>query len=94
LEKRTFSLPPAQERYIDNAVATGLYQSGDDVLLAGLDALQAHDELVEDWLRDSVVPVCDVMRSDPARGIPADQAFAIIRARHADRMKNTFALQD
>jgi hypothetical protein len=34
-----------------------------------------------------VVAVCDAMQSQPDRAIPAEQVFATIRARHADRLK-------
>ena len=86
-EKRTFSLPAEQAGYIDSLVATGSYASGSEVVRAGLRALQERDAAVEKWLREEVVSVCDAMQSDPGRAIPAEQAFATIRARHADRLK-------
>ena len=86
-DKRTFSLPVEQSSYIDTLVASGTYASGSEVVRAGLRALQERDAAVEKWLRDEVVEVCDAMRSDPSRAIPAEQVFATIRARHADRLK-------
>src|ERR1700729_1734176 len=86
-EKRTFSLPAEQAGYIDTLVASGAYASGSEVVRAGLRALQERDAAVEKWLRQEVVDVCDAMRDDPSRGIPAEQVFATIRARHADRLK-------
>jgi antitoxin ParD1/3/4 len=86
-EKRTFSLPVEQAGYIDRLVATGSYASGSEVVRAGLRALQERDAAVEKWLLDEVVAVCDAMKSDPDRAIPAEQVFATIRARHADRLK-------
>ena len=50
-------------------------------------ALQERDAAVEKWLREEVVSVSDTMQSDPGRAIPAEQVFAAIRARHADRLK-------
>jgi len=85
-EKRTFSLPTEQAGYIDTLVASGSYASGSEVVRAGLRALQERDAAVEKWLREEVVSVCDAMQSDPGRAIPAEQVFAAIRARHADRL--------
>lgn len=85
--KRTFSLPVERADYIDNLVTGGAYASGSEVVRAGLRALQERDATVEKWLREEVVTVCDAMRSEPGRGIPAEQVFAAVRARHADRLK-------
>jgi len=86
-EKRTFSLPVEQAGYIDNLVASGTYASGSEVVRAGLRALQERDAAVEKWLLEEVVAVADSMQSNPGLAIPADQVFATIRARHADRLK-------
>jgi antitoxin ParD1/3/4 len=86
-EKRTFSLPAEQAGYIDSLVASGSYASGSEVVRAGLRALQERDAAVEKQLREEVVSVSYAMQSDPGRAIPAEQVFAAIRARHADRLK-------
>jgi len=86
-EKRSFSLPVEQADYIDNLVASGVYATSSEVIRAGLRALQERDAAVERWLRDEVAPVVTAMRVDPARGIPADEVFAEIRALHAKRVK-------
>ena len=86
-DKRTFSLPSEQTGYIDSLVASGAYASGSEVVRAGLRALQERDAAVEKWLREEVVTVCDAMEADPRRAIPAEQVFAAVRARHADRLK-------
>jgi antitoxin ParD1/3/4 len=85
-EKRTFSLPTEQAGYIDALVASGTFASGSEVIRAGLRALQERDAAVEKWLRDEVMEVCDAMQTNPGRALPADQVFATIRARHADRL--------
>lgn len=86
-EKRTFSLPSEQAGYIDTLVASGAYASGSEVVRAGLRALQERDAAVEKWLREEVVGVHDAMQADPGRAISAEQVFATVRARHADRMR-------
>ncbi|MSO76293.1 MAG: type II toxin-antitoxin system ParD family antitoxin [Alphaproteobacteria bacterium] len=86
-EKRTFSLPTEQAGYIDSLVASGAYASGSEVVRAGLRALLERDAAVEKWLREEVAGVYDAMRADPGRAISADQVFATVRARHADRVR-------
>lgn len=86
-EKRTFSLPTEQAGYIDSLVASGAYASGSEVVRAGLRALQERDAAVERWLREEVIGTHDAMQADPSRATAADQVFATLRARHADRLK-------
>ena len=86
-EKRTFSLPTEQAGYIDALVASGVYASGSEVVRAGLRALQERDGAVERWLREEVIGTHDAMQADPGRAVAADQVFAAVRARHADRSK-------
>ncbi|MDX3926958.1 MAG: type II toxin-antitoxin system ParD family antitoxin [Shinella sp.] len=82
VEKRTFSLPQEQSRYIDDLVASGTYASGSEVVRAGLRALQERDVAVERWLAQEVVPVAVAMQADPQRGIPLADVFDEIRRRH------------
>ena len=86
-QKRTFSLPAKQSKYIDAQVRAGHYASASEVVRAGLRALQERDASVEHWLRSEVVPAYDAMKADPQRGIPAEKVFAELRARHAGKRK-------
>ena len=88
VEKRSFSLPSEHAAFIDGLVASGAYASGSEVVRAGLRALQERDAAVERWLREEVAPVYDAMKAEPARGVPAAEAFARVRARHAERLKS------
>ena len=65
-------------------VAEGRYASASEVVQAGLEALQGFGVGIEHWLRTEVAPVCDAMRADPSRGIPAEQVFAALRARYKE----------
>jgi antitoxin ParD1/3/4 len=84
-EKRTFSLPNEQGRYIDRLVRTGTYASASEVIRAGLRALEERDAAVERWLRDEVTAAYDALEADPKRAIPAEKVFAAVRARHRAR---------
>jgi antitoxin ParD1/3/4 len=86
-EKRTFSLPTEQAKYIDKLVASGTYATASEVVRAGLRALQERDAAVERWLREDVLRVYDAMQADPGRAVSTDQVAATLRARHAERLK-------
>jgi antitoxin ParD1/3/4 len=96
-EDRTVSLPAEHADYIDALVASGAYATAEEVVSAGLLALQAaglvalqeRDGTIERWLREEVVPVAVAMRSDPDRAIPAEQVFADLRALQAQRSKHS-----
>ena len=81
--KRTFSLPAEQVRYIDSLVASGAYASANEVVRAGLRALQERDAAVERWLREEVAPVYDAMQADPERAVSGEHVMEALRARHA-----------
>jgi len=88
-QKRTFSLPPSQAKYIDKLVKSGGYASGSEVVRAGLRALKERDAAMEQWLREEVVPVYDAYQTDPSRGIPAEKVFDEIRRRHSARVRKS-----
>ena len=86
-EKRTFSLPAEQSKFIDDLVAAGNYATSSEVVRAGLRALQERDAAVERWLREEVVPVAAAMQADPDRDIPTKQVFDEIRSLHEQRKR-------
>jgi antitoxin ParD1/3/4 len=87
VQKRTFSLPAEHADFIDKLVGSGAYASGSEVIRAGLRALQERDAAVERWLREEVAPVYDAVEADPARLIPAEQAFAEVRKSIRQKVK-------
>jgi antitoxin ParD1/3/4 len=87
VQKRTFSLPAKQAKFIDTQVRTGTYASASEVVRAGLRALQERDAAIGRWLSSDVGPVYDAMKANPKRAISAKQAFAAVRAHHAAALK-------
>ena len=87
-EKRTFSLPSEQGRYIDRLVKSGTFASASEVVRAGLRALEERDDAVERWLKTEVVAAYDQLESDPKRAIPAKRAFTEVRALIGRRKKS------
>ena len=63
------SLSPDGASYIDRLVAEGRFASANDVLEAGLEALRDHDEAIERWLREDVVPVARELDENPSLGL-------------------------
>ena len=88
IEKRTISLPRDQAAFIDAKVSAGDYASASEVIRAGIRALKERDEAIERWLQNQVASSFDAMKADPARGVSIDDAFASVRARHAERLKD------
>ena len=86
-DKRTISLPADQASFIDAKVRAGEYASASEVVRAGLRALKERDDAVERWLRTEVAETYDAMKADPSRGVSIDDAFAQVRAHHAERLK-------
>ncbi len=87
VQKRTFSLPAKQARFIDSKVRAGTYASASEVVRAGLRALEERDAAIDSWLRSEVGPVYDAMKANPKRAISAKKAFAAVRARHAAKLR-------
>lgn len=88
-QKRTFSLPASQAKYIDKLVKSGGYVSGSEVVRAGLRALKERDEAMERWLREEVLPVYDAYEADPSRVVPAREVFSTLRRRHEARVRKS-----
>ena len=64
----------------------GDYASASEVR-AGIRALKERDEPVGRWLQHQAAQSFDAMKADPARSVSVDNAFASVRARHAERVK-------
>jgi antitoxin ParD1/3/4 len=81
--RRTISLPAEHAAFVDAKVASGDYASASEVVREGLRSLRARDEAIEHWLRGDVAQSYDRMRDEPARGVPAENAFKLARQRWA-----------
>lgn len=89
VQKRTFSLPAAQSKYIDKLVKSGGYASGSEVVRAGLRALKERDAAMEQWLREEVVPVIEELDADPSQAVSPEHVLETLRAHHAMRTRKT-----
>ncbi len=62
---------------------------GCDLQSSAAGAMTADDEAkrrLEAVLVESVVPTYDAVMAEPGKTVPADQVFAEVRARHAERV--------
>ena len=86
-ENETFqiTLPHDIAKIVRDKVASGAYESESDVIRDGLRALQARDAIVEQWLREEVVPTFDRVTSGEEKLIPADDVFSALESRYHAR---------
>ena len=85
-QARTFTLAEHQAEFIDKLVESGRYESVEEVVSAGLEAVKSKDERYQEWLRKVATEASDEMKAHPERGMSAEEAFAPARALHAARM--------
>ncbi len=86
-EKRTFSLPTALSKYIDELVESGVYASGSEVVRAGLRSLLERHEAVERWHEDMAV-THHTLHAEPGRVTHAKEQ-AQQEESHLDEWKKT-----
>lgn len=70
-----------QQENLDALLATGEYESASEVVRAGLRALERERRALDDLMRRKIQEALD----DPRPSVPADEVFARLRARHAER---------
>ncbi len=66
---------------VRSRVASGEFASESDVVREGLQALDARDQAIDEWLRHDVAPIFDAMKQDPSRARSVDDVRAAL-ARH------------
>lgn len=74
-----------QQADVDRRLASGDYASASEVLRAGLRALDREEAAINEYLRRKIQESLD----DPRPSIPAEKAFAELRAYHERRMKES-----
>ncbi len=85
----SITLPEEMADMVRAKVASGRYGTESDVVQDGLLALQQHDEAVEVWLRDEVVPAYDAMKADPTRAISVEEIRARLAEEHDRRARKS-----
>ncbi len=88
VNERIVKLAGEEAAYVDALVAQGRYATSNDVVKAGLSALQERDAAIERWLQHDVVPVAREMQVHPERSIAVDDVFEDIKRLHSQRIKS------
>jgi antitoxin ParD1/3/4 len=82
-ETRSFALTAEQAAFIDAQVAAGKFASADEVVQEALEGLRAHDEEIERWLIEEVLPTYEEMKAHPERAVSGEDWLAEIHKLHA-----------
>lgn len=78
---RTIVLPDEYGAFVDEKLASGAYETVDEVVGAALQALREKDNDFRRWLVEDVAAAYDEMQSHPETAIPAADVFAAIGER-------------
>lgn len=81
----SIALSDRYEKFIREQVESGRYNNASEVVRAGLRMLEDYEESREHWLREEIPARMAEIHADPTIGIPAEQVFAELKARHARR---------
>jgi antitoxin ParD1/3/4 len=72
-----------QQQVLDSMVSSGEYDSASEAVRAALRALEREKDALDEIMRIKIREALD----DPRPSVPADQAFAELRAFHAEQLK-------
>jgi antitoxin ParD1/3/4 len=72
-----------QQRSVDRRLASGLYNSGSEVIRAAVRALDREEAAIDEVMRQKI----RASLADPRRDIPAEDVFARLRAYHEGQPK-------
>jgi antitoxin ParD1/3/4 len=70
------TLPPDLRHFVERELATGRYQSAEEIVIAGLRLLQRDRQEAMEGIREGLA------ESERGEGIPLDEAFGQLRAKH------------
>jgi len=72
----SITLPKEMADAVKDKVRSGEYATESELIRDGLRALLARDQVVEKWLRDTVVPAAEALRAGPGRPLLQTSARA------------------
>jgi antitoxin ParD1/3/4 len=81
----SIALSDHYEKFIKQQLQSGRYNNASEVVRAGLRMLEDFEASRERWLRQEIPSRLAEMRADPSKGIPAEQVFDELEARHRQR---------
>jgi antitoxin ParD1/3/4 len=81
----SIALSEHYEKFIKRQLESGRYNNASEVVRAGLRLLEDFEAARERWLRQEIPSRAAEMRDDPSLGVPAEQVFDDLEARHRQR---------
>ena len=78
--ERVVMLSESEADFVDRKAASGAFETASDVIHAAVRTMMRHDQAIETWLREAVLPTLKVHDADPSRARVAEQAFAELEA--------------
>ena len=82
-QQLSITLPNDIVGLVKAKVAAGEYASESEVIRAGLRALLARDQAMENWLQQEVAGAYDALQADPGRAVSIDKLRARLAAENA-----------
>ena len=82
----SIALSEHYEKFIKQQLESGRYNNASEVVRAGLRMLEDFEASRERWLRQEIPARMAELRNDPSAGIPAEQVFDDLEARHRQRV--------
>ena len=79
----SITLDAHYEKFVQDLLEEGRYDSPQDVVQAGLQMLEDHESAREQWLRQELPGRWAEHLADPSSGIPAEEVHARLRERMA-----------
>jgi antitoxin ParD1/3/4 len=79
-KKLTIELSDELATFAQAKVTAGEYESLDEAIAAGVRNLQDHDAVIEQWIREKVIPAYDEWLKNPDDVLTADEVFDSINA--------------
>jgi len=70
------------EQFIKQQLESGRYNNASEVVRAGLRMLEDYEASRERWLQTEIPSRLAELKRSPAIGVPAEQVFADLEARH------------
>jgi putative addiction module CopG family antidote len=83
------TIPAELAELVHRKVASGEYADESEVIRESLALLEDHEQGVERWLREEVVPVCLAMEADPSSGVSSSELLDNLEAARLVRQKSS-----
>jgi antitoxin ParD1/3/4 len=82
------TLPSEIAELLHRKVASGEYASESEVISDSLTLLEDHEEALEQWLREDVVPACIEFEANQSSGIVAADLLSALQADRKERQRS------